>query len=103
MSSTCTCPHIATREGFIKNGTDVKCPIHGTAPIAPSSEPEILDDKVIQEMLTGVRTINRLHTHDARWDQTIVRVKGRTMYDHVQLVLEEVQRRRAADKKEEPK
>lgn len=98
--NNCTCPHTATREGFIRNGRDKYCPIHGEAiPIAPGmGDPEILDDKVIQEMLTGVRTINRLHVNDTRYDQTVVRVNGKTMYDHMQIVLEELQRRRANEK-----
>lgn len=95
--TTCTCPHIATAAGFIRNGRDAKCAIHGDAPpVSTLFDPaEPLPDGVIQEMLTNVRTINRLHINDKRWDQTINRDRhGKTIYDYMQEVLEETQRQR---------
>jgi hypothetical protein len=92
----CTCPHTATREGLIKNGTNYLCPIHGQAREAPTLEQEPLPDGLVNEILSNVRTINRLHKQDTRWDQTIARDRnGKTIYDYMQVVLEETQRSRA--------
>jgi hypothetical protein len=96
----CTCPHTATREGLIKNGTSKTCPIHGDPVPVPTLEQEPLSNGLVQEMLTNVRTINRLHKQDRRWDQTIARDRnGMTMYDYTERALEELQRRRDADPK----
>jgi hypothetical protein len=92
----CTCPHTATREGLIKNGTSSTCPIHGEPVSVSMLEEEPLPDGLVQEMLNNVRTINRLHVQDTRWDQTIARDRhGKTIYDYMERVLEETKRQRA--------
>jgi hypothetical protein len=95
-STFCTCPHTATREGLIKNGRASNCPIHGDPVPMPTLEEEPLPDGLVQEILSNVRTINRLHKQDARWDQTIARDRhGKTIYDYMELVLEETTKSRA--------
>lgn len=34
MTPSCTCPRIATRNGFVHNGYDARCPAHGV-PLRP--------------------------------------------------------------------
>jgi hypothetical protein len=92
----CTCPHTATREGLIRNGRDIKCPVHGDPVPMSAIEKEPLPDGMVQEMLTNCRTINRLHKQDVRWDMTIARDRnGKTMYDYMEEALEENVRNRA--------
>lgn len=61
-----------------------------------SPEPP-LDEAVIRELGSGIRTINALHMKDARFDMTIVRGadSGMTMLEVMERVVDELLVRRA--------
>jgi hypothetical protein len=96
--TSCSCPHTATRNGMIRNGRDNKCPIHGD-PVEASplmGEPEIVDDATLNTLLNGVRTINRLHVQDKRFDYSVERGRsGKHIFEYMQLVIEDLQRQRS--------